>query len=263
MKRFPSAEIEEKIGVLDLQEGDVLYIHNSLLKFGIPSDVNLNLLPKLFYDAIRSKIGDSGTIIVPTFNFDFCKGLDFDRQNTASKSMGAFSEYVRKLPDTIRSTHPMQSLAINGAKAQYLTENDTPSAFSLEGAFDRMRHLNTKILLLGADFYYISMMHWIEEHLEVPYRYWKTFGGNYTDAGVTEYKEYKMYVRDLDFDPVLDHIPVEKEMRERNMIFEVKLGGGELSLISLNDFVDISQQLIKSNPYVLVTNHPDYGKYSI
>lgn len=262
MKRFHSSEIKEKLNLLNIEEGDTLFIHNSLLKFGLPIDKELSLLPKLFFDVISEKIGESGTIIVPTFNFDFCSGKDFDRQNTSSKKMGVFSEYVRQLDEATRSTHPMQSVAVIGKHKLFLTEEDTVSAFSKESAFDRMLTLNTKVLLLGTEFDFNSIVHWVEEREKVPYRYWKSFTANYTDDGETTERTYQMFVRDLKLDPKIKLYPIEKEMKKNNMLTQAALGGGVFTLYQLNDFVNITQSLISSNPYVLIENHPDYAKHS-
>jgi aminoglycoside N3'-acetyltransferase len=40
-----------------------------------------------------------------------------------------------------------------------------------------MLELDFKILLLGADVQAISLLHWVEQRLQVPYRYWKVFRG--------------------------------------------------------------------------------------
>ena len=131
----------------------------------------------LYLDAIRSVIGPKGTICVPTFNFGFANGEPYDPQNTPSKGMGAFSEYVRQQPGARRTTHPMQSIAILGDKADDLAGRDTASAFDPGSAFERMLELDFKLLLLGADISASSIYHISEQRNQVPYRYWKDFSG--------------------------------------------------------------------------------------
>jgi len=97
--------------------------------------------------------------------------------------MGVFSEYIRSLPDSRRSYHPMQSLAVIGKLRDEIIENDTISSFSENGPFGRLVKYNAKLLLLGADFNSVSMIHWVEEKYSVPYRYWKSFVGSYIDGG--------------------------------------------------------------------------------
>lgn len=261
MIKFNPDSFKKAFYELGINEGDNLLIHNSLLKFGIPKEVALSRFPEIVYNYIQSSIGSSGTIIVPTFNFDFCKGIPFNRQETPSKGMGVFSEYVRSLPQSKRSFHPMQSVAVIGDKQEYIIEGDTTSSFSPGGPFDRLRKLNTKIVLLGADINAISVIHWVEEKYNVPYRYWKTFSGSYIDDGVTTERNYEMYVRSLDTNPALKLNSIETQLRERGLINEYKIGGGMVQVLGLNDFLSTAENLIKLNPYFFVSNHPMFELY--
>jgi aminoglycoside N3'-acetyltransferase len=118
-----------------------------------------------------------GTLAVPTFNFAFARGEPFDLRNTPSVGMGAFSEYIRQRASARRPPHLLQSIAVIGRYVDDLASRDTPAAFDPGSPFDRMLELDFKILLLGADVQAISLLHWVEQRLQVPYRYWKVFRG--------------------------------------------------------------------------------------
>lgn len=197
---------------------------------------------------------------VPTFNFDFCKGLPFNNQGTPSKNMGVFSEYVRKCPQSKRSKHPMQSIAAVGYKTDFIIENDTKSSFSPNGPFDRLKALNGKILLLGADFNSVSMIHWVEEKYEVPYRYWKTFEGTYIDNNTPSEKKYKMYVRSMETNPLLKLYGIEKELIRTNKLLETQIGSSSIKVFAISDFISIAEDFIARNPYYFVSNHPNFEK---
>lgn len=70
-------------------------------------------------DSFLFAIGDTGTLIVPLFNFEFTNGATFDIRNTPSQ-MGVLSEVARKRDDYIRTTNPVYSFAIFGKNKQYL-----------------------------------------------------------------------------------------------------------------------------------------------
>lgn len=251
------SEIFNKLGV---SKGDVILIHNSLLTFGLPMDCKITETPKQIYNQLKKIVGKEGTISVPTFNFDFCKGIIFDRQKTPSKNMGVFSEFVRNISETKRSTHPMQSISTIGKYSDYIIENDTKSAFSTDGSFDRLRKLDGKIMLLGADFNTSSIIHLIEEKYNVPYRYWKTFSGNYVDKGILQNKSYNMFVRSLETNAILKMYKVEEELIKQKKIEEIKVGGGYIKLFKIKDFINIAENYIKQNPYFFVSNHKDFEK---
>lgn len=257
MIKYNVQDLPHRIEALGLEKGDVLLVHNSLFNFGMPSDCKLSDVPSAMYSALKAAIGDEGTMAVPTFNFDFCKGLPFNKQESPSKNMGVFSEYVRKLPQSKRSGHAMQSIAVVGPAADCILENDTESSFSPHGPFDKLKALNAKIVLLGADINAVSMVHWIEEKYEVPYRYWKTFTGPYVDDATHTEKSYKMFVRSLETNPVLKLHPIERELAKANKIKEAKIGAGSIKVFSMGDFVSVTEKLISENPYSLVSNHPE------
>lgn len=260
MKKYNVSEFEDAFLEIGLSQGDMLLVHSSLLKFGVPDDVNIGELPEKIYTVFQSIIGKNGTIAVPTFNFEYCKGTSFNKQETPSKLMGVFSEYIRKLPASKRSFHPMQSITAVGKNAEFLIENDTISAFSSDGPFDRFLALNTKVILLGTDLNSISMIHWVEEKLNVPYRYWKSFSGLYVDNGIFSQRSYKMFVRSLELNPKLNMSHIESRLVRENKIHSYTIGGGAIKCFNLNDFVSIAERCLKSNPYFFVSNHPDFEK---
>jgi len=258
MKKFEVKEFSNKFFELGVKKGDVLLVHSSLLNFGTPTDCKISKVPSQLFSDLRDTIGDEGNIAVPTFNFDFCKGLAFNRQETPSKNMGVFSEFVRKLPIAQRSHHPMQSIAVVGRQSGYIIENDTESAFSPEGPFDRLKELEGKILLLGADFNSVSIIHLIEEKYNVPYRYWKTFSGTYTDNNDTYNKSYKTFVRSLENNPILKMYSIERELKRIKKLQEAPIGGGVIKIFDIKDFLMIAENYIQQNPYFFISNHQNY-----
>ena len=163
---------------------------------------------QMYLDAIFEVIGPEGKVIVPTFNFGFADGEPYHPAETPAKGMGAFSEFIRQLPEARRTSHPLQSIAVIGRWSTDLADRDPLSAFGPGSAFERMLDLDFKLLLLGADARAISMFHYCEQRLEVPSRYWKDFTGPVYSSNGWEMRTYKMYVRDLGLNPQLTLDPV-------------------------------------------------------
>ena len=80
---------------------------------------------RMYLEAIQEVIGAEGTLVVPTFNFGFAQGERYDPADTPSQGMGAFSEFVRQLPEARRTSHPLQSVAVVGRYAADLANRDT------------------------------------------------------------------------------------------------------------------------------------------
>jgi len=198
-----------------------------------------------------------GSLAVPTFNFDFTQGQPYDPENTPSKGMGVFSEYVRKLPQSRRTSHPMQSLAVLGRYDQDLADRDTPSAFDPGSAFERMLELDFKLLLLGADVQAVSLLHYSEQRAGVPYRYWKEFTGQVRTSSGWEQRSYHMFVRDMSIDPHIELYPVEETLKARGQWSQVEVNYGRVSSCRLADFVHAVDQYLARDPWALVVNKPE------
>jgi aminoglycoside N3'-acetyltransferase len=251
MRKVTQTQIIECLKELKIRPGDGLLVHSSIQLLGLPEDG-----PGIYLRAIQSTIGSDGTIAVPTFNFAFARGEDYDPLIVPSDGMGSFSEYVRQHPDSFRTTHPMQSLSVLGNHAQDLAGRDTPSAFDDGSAFDRMLELDFKMLLLGADIQASAITHYSEQRAQVPYRHWKEFSGQVISQGKTETRTYRMYVRDMELDPRLTGEPIQALLEQRSQWAQTSFNYGHVSTCTLRDFIAVMDEILKEDPWALVTNRP-------
>lgn len=252
---FPAVSKRQVVGLLGslgITAGEGLLVHSALQFLGRPEDG-----PQTYLVALEEVLGPAGTIAVPTFNFAFARGEEYDPAETPSAGMGAFSEHVRRQPAARRTRHPMQSLAVLGRHAEDLAGRDTPSAFDEGSAFDRMLELDFKLLLLGAGVNAASILHYSEQRAHVPYRYWKDFHGRIRRDGQAGQYSYRMFVRDLDIDPQLDLAAVQDLLEQRGQWHSRALNYGQVSACRLADFVAATDELLATDPWALVTNRPE------
>ncbi len=243
------SQITDALRAVSVQRGDGLLVHSALQFLGRP-DGGLQMV----LDALLETVGPEGTLAVPAFPFTFNRGMDYDPNTTPSKGMGAFSEFVRQQPDAYRTTHPMQSLAVIGKEAADLAQRDTLSAFDDGSAFDRMLRLGFKLLLLGADIQAASIVHYSEQRAKVPYRYWKDFSGRIKVGDQWQSRTYRMFVRDLDLNPELRLVPIQRTLEAANQWHSHPLNFGEVACCRLTDFVAAADALLAADPWALVAN---------
>ena len=94
---------------------DVLLVHTDL-SFGLPTrELKRKELVAVLYDAI-CELGVK-TLVFPTFTFSYGNREDYDVKNTKCK-MGMINEYVRKLPEAVRSEDPLMSVCVVGEKKE-------------------------------------------------------------------------------------------------------------------------------------------------
>lgn len=254
MKKYSSAELISALKKVKIGPGDTVLVHSALFALGMFEPLRGHDTVFSLVQTIIDYLGSEGTLVAPTFNFDFCTGMAFDRWQTPSKNMGVLSEAIRTWPRAMRSCHPMQSVAAVGRLAGKICKPDTFSSFAPGGPFEVMLKADAKLLFLGATIQAASMIHYAEEKLKVPYRYWKKFSGQYKDRQNTQLREYQMFVRKLEWAPELDLGPLGDAMAVRQKLFESSLGMGKISSCSFRDFHEISAEMIRKDPFCLLKN---------
>ena len=250
-------DIIDRLQQVGIARGDGLLAHSALQFLGRPQGGVGMYLDAL--DAVIGLYGDApvGTLAAPAFNFAFARGDDYDPASAPAVGMGAFSEFVRQRPTARRTTHPLQSFAVIGAHADTLARLDTSSAFDDGSAVDRMLELDFKLLLLGADIQAVSLLHYSEQRVGVPYRFWKTFQGRIGRGGEWQPAEYKMYARDMEIDARLEIYEIETVLRGRGLWQAVPLNYGQIAACRLRDFVAVTTELLTADPWCFVTNKPE------
>ena len=162
-------------------------------------DYDLNVLIDAFIEAV----GEDGTVMFPTYNWDWCKGDAFDYSSTPSK-VGALSQVALDRDDFKRTKHPIYSFAVWGKDQEYLCSLENSSAFGPDSPFKFFRENDVINVVINCKFANsFTFVHYVEEELldKVKYRYLKDFEADYTDeSGHTEKRKYQMCVRSYAYD---------------------------------------------------------------
>ncbi|MCR5502874.1 MAG: AAC(3) family N-acetyltransferase [Lachnospiraceae bacterium] len=182
-----------------IEKGDVIDVASDMI--GIMMFCRkrkLSFSPDSLIDALKELVGKEGTVMIRMFNWDFCKGADFDIRTTPSR-VGALGNTALNREDFVRTHHPLYSWMVWGKDRDVLLKMENKAAFGKGTPFDYLYEVRGKQLTVGntvADA--CTQMHHCEALCRVPYRYEKEFTGNYTDEnGVTSRRTYSMYVRPL------------------------------------------------------------------
>lgn len=183
-----------------VQEGDVLLVHSSVKRvIRRCLKQRIRLTADDLVESFLQAVGESGTLLLPLFNFDWTTEKTFDVRNTPSQ-MGVLTEAGRTHPEAVRTGHPIYSFAAIGKNADNFKNVDNFSGYGADSPFAILRELDGRIAVLDLDDQEsMTYYHHVEESLEVDYRFHKKFSGMYTDAsGDTSEKTYGLYVRDVD-----------------------------------------------------------------
>ena len=235
----------QKIGLIS---GDVLLVHSSYKSFG-----GVEGGPQTVIDAIRSILTDGGTLIVPTFNYDFCDGKSFDIKKTSSK-MGIISELVRTDSNSKRTLDPVFSFAILGKHRDYLADLKSEHSFGPDSIFAKLRELDAKIMIIGLTYNEsMTFFHHIEEIQGCDYRYFKEFKGtitNYDD--VKQDGKIVLFVRDIERGVQNAVDKMGSIMEQEGIVKNTIIGESEIKIMNVNEVYKRTTEEMKKNPYILI-----------
>lgn len=238
------------VSKLPIKRGEILYINSDILELAKACKENGERFDCVeFIKTIQDAIGNEGTLLIPTFNWDFCKGIPFDYKKTRSMT-GALGNAALKMPEFVRTAHPIYSFAVWGKDRKLLRDMSNVRAWGKDSPFAYMQTNAARAFVIGlAPTIGNTFLHYIEECNGVDYRYEKEFTAPYTDAqGVALQRTYSMYVRDLEADPqhtsfsVLDTI-----MLQLNVLQTFNINGIPFHFVDLVGMYDIVSLEIRYN----------------
>ena len=232
---------------LGVEEGDTLLVHSSYKSLG-----EVDGGPQTVIRALEAVLGDEGTLIMPTFNFDFNKGVPWDVRKTRSK-MGALTEVVRVDSRAKRVFHPFYSFAILGKHAGMLGSLRYKSSYERNSVFGKLRDLDGKIMVIGLSYNdSMTFFHHIEQMEGVDYRFLKQFTGEVTDeTGNTYTDTFEMLVRDIDKGVMTMVDPMGALMEQAGIVRIRKIGGADVKLMKAHEVYEFTAREMKRDPHLL------------
>jgi len=232
---------------LGVEEGDTLLVHSSYKSLGAVDGG-----PQIVINALESVLGEDGTLVMPTFNFDFNKGTPWDVRSTPSK-MGVLTELVRNNPRAKRVFHPFYSFAILGKHAEMLGNLRYKSSYERNSVFGKLRDLDGKIMVIGLSYTNsMTFFHHIEQMEGVDYRFLKEFTGEVTDwDGTTKVDTFEMLVRDIDKGVITEVNPMGELMEKEGIIKVGKIGEADVKLMKANDVYAFTAREMRRDPHLL------------
>jgi aminoglycoside 3-N-acetyltransferase len=244
-------DIKTGLRELGLKKGDAVGVHSSLSQFGYVEGGAGAVI-----DALLEVVGEEGTIVMPTHSSNLLKVemspeqkamgvswlfriLPYDPEKTPCTT-GLIPETFRKRKGTVRSAHPVTSLAAKGSKAKEIVEAGRES---VRGGWQKLLDVGGYVLLLGVGLDRCTAMHLAENRVQFP---------RHILEKVTPPKEFvEKYPEkewEWDFGPYPDFAKLEEPCREHCIMKTVKVGEATLKLIRLRELIDLYTEYLTKNP---------------
>lgn len=256
MSDILKTELAADLQELGVTNGDTLLVHSDASAIQEITGYKWSKALPLLKEALLVAIGTDGTLVAPTFNWDFCNGKAYRHGKTRSQ-VGMFSQHILSDPRSVRSMHPIYSFAAIGPDAESLMSDVSHSSFGDDSVFQRLHKRNAKMLFFNVSFQVCTFVHYVEQAKTVDYRFLKQFTGEvqvdehiYTDT-------FDFYVRYLDrevindFSRINDTLIINKKMQALNF-----KGRCPMMLTNCNDVYDTINQQLDKDPYCLLKHPP-------
>lgn len=233
---------------LGLKKNDLVLIHSSFKSFG-----GVEGGPQTVIDALTEIVGKNGTLLFPTFNFDFSsEGSTFDVKKTPSQ-MGILTEFARKNPNSKRTIDPIYSFVVLGELKDELGNLVYENSYGPNSMFAKLREKKGKIMVIGLKYNdSVTFFHHVEEIQKVDYRFPKEFHGEIIDYD-NERKKGKitLYVRNLEMGTLTDVDKMGVILENENIVKVQKIGNSLVKLMDAKEVYARTVQEMKKNPHIL------------
>lgn len=243
----------KKVGV---RKGDVVFVHSDISVFGKLAVMDADILLLALVDSIKESVGESGTVIMPTFCYSFGNNEVFDVLKTKSK-VGVLTEFFRKQPCTVRTIQPIYSVAIWGKRKKELFYISKDS-FDDNSIFGKLHKLNGKYLMLGSSFASsFTFLHFIEQSFGVSYRFKKAFKGKINHNNNIYSDEFTCFVRYLEKKIITDLSKFEIHLHKNQLIKQVEIGFGSLLSAQTSDLYTEGMKMLEKDEYCFLKTAPE------
>ena len=235
--------------ICGIKKDDVVFVSSDITDLFITCKRNGEIFDaNTFIDKLIESVGAEGTLLFPTYNWDFCKGITFDYNKTKCLT-GFLGQVALKRKDFRRTKHPIYSFAVYGKDKDYLCNLDNVSSFGSNSPFAYFEKVGAKNVIIGLHYNEcFTYNHYVEQKVGVPYRFEKTFKANYIDElGNSEMRCYSMYVRYLDLDVDTNFIEMGQELEDKGVSVLKIINGIPFRIIDMKKCVPLIENDIRYN----------------
>ncbi len=248
----PRAHLLEQLQVA-LQGSRPLILHSDILRIGIIDSLKDRDAMCRDYQEVLEEVTASRTLLIPTFNYDYCRDGIYDVQNSPSQ-VGALTDYYRRTFSRERTHTPVFNFCIRNNIG--FTQTPIENCFGRSSAFGQLVEFDGFVAFLGADFSCNTFLHHVEEMCDIIYRFHKVFEGFIVD--VDQRIPAKLVYRVRPLEPpnavVYDWDRLQTDLEREGILTSFQAGHGILRLFRARDLLDYWFGKILANPrYLLVS----------
>ncbi|MCM3874384.1 MAG: DUF4910 domain-containing protein [Pyrinomonadaceae bacterium] len=253
---YTQADFIAQLQKTGLGAGDTVFFHLCVENLGHLKGCNTSeQICESILDALQSVVGPDGTILVPTYTFSLCKQEVFDLHDTPTaggpwSTSVDFLEFFRQLPGVVRSADPIHSVAGLGPKAQELLTDLPNSCFGSGSVHERLLRVGGKICMIGVGLDEATFRHYVEELVQVPFRFKKLFTGYIRNGKGLQKSGWVYNVRVMAENGYPDGIRLERKAIEAGKCSIAPVGLGQVKTVDCREYFDLTLRELEQDPWL-------------
>jgi aminoglycoside 3-N-acetyltransferase len=232
-------------------------VHCDLTAIGIIDNLKKSEAMLSDYEAVLEEIFFDRPYLIPSFNYDFFKTRTFDIEHDLSQ-LGALPKYFSKKYPELRTKTPVFNFVIKNNHQQFRIE-PAANCFGKGSTFDELMQKKGYVLLIGT-INSNTFTHYVEEMVNVGYRYIKHFVGEVTSNGKTNKVSIDYRVRPIG--DIIDYSFHELEDAiNAKVAHKAKLGLTNMIWYRADEYFDfLKKKMIEDEFYLLSASSKDKTK---
>ncbi len=245
------------------EDDEVVVVFSGLWSFGHRLGVSPTEVPAAVLDALLEAVGHR-TLVLPAYTNAFPRTKVFDLRRSQPET-GVLARCALTGGRFHRTANPMDSYLTFGLKSNEILHRKETTLWGDDSVMAWFGQVNARILILGEPWHRAcAFYHRAEELLQVPYRYYKRFGGSFVDTDDSRRPcSASMYVRPLQQPIVWDHTKIEQILMHKKAI--AVSGDPDIPAQSARagDVLDACLELLTEDPYAYVVNSDEIKNWII
>ncbi len=241
-------KIKKKLQNLGVKKGSTIIVCSDILKFLILfKKKKINFNSDDFIDLLIDIVGERGTIVFYSFNWNFFQGKIFNYRESKSFS-GALSNTALKRNDFKRSKSPVYSLLVYGKYQKYICNMKHSDCFSLNSPFGFLLKKRAKCLFFDLDYKNSAFpfFHVAEQKAKSYYRFFKFFSGKVIQGKKVKKLKIKMFVRKNNYKVTTIYSnSTDTYLKKNNALIKNKFLSINISLLDTKKLYEVTVKQLK------------------
>ena len=258
MHAITENEFKIALAEVGISNGQIIMVHSDLTRIGWVSNAKSRSdILDFYFKSLLRQVGPEGTLVVLTCTESFARdNVPFNYEQSPSEQ-GVLSEFIRNKKGSIRSMHPLFSVAAYGAKSQRICGTGIcNTAFGYGSPFQKLYEMDAQILCIGVDLLSITFVHHVEQMYGVPYGYTKEWDNKVYRGGKISNERFFAFVRYLDSDINYNFSKMQNLLLENGLAKKSPLGLGSIWSVSARDIFNIGIEQLRKDPFFFLDRVP-------